>query len=71
MERFQVQLGLLQDPAIFFAQNGGPYNPPNQQPTTYTKICAGTSTTDRDHMRAEKMEDVQNCDTTSTTSALE
>ena len=53
----KVQLGLLQEPTTFAAHNGGPYNPPTQQPPTYPNINIGTSTADRERLHAKTTED--------------
>ena len=50
------QLGLLQDPKTFYARNGGPYDPPTQQPPTYPINNAGTITSDRERLHAKTTE---------------
>ena len=47
------QLELLQDPEKFTEQNGGPYDTPVQQLTTYPNIQNGTITSDCERMRAK------------------
>ena len=56
----KVQLGLPKDPATFTAQNGGPYDPPSQQPLMYPNIQNITSTSDHKNMRAKIIEDQLN-----------
>ena len=53
------QLGLLQDPASFTAQNGGAYTPPAIQPPSYPVIPPGTSTSDRERMQASNSADLR------------
>ena len=43
-ERCKGQLGILQDPTNFAVWNGGPYDPPTQEPHMYPIIDSGTST---------------------------
>ena len=48
------QLGLLQDPTTFAALNGGPYDLPTQQPSTYPILNAATITADHERLRSRK-----------------
>ena len=46
-------LGELQDPAVFLARNGAAYNPPPAAPQIYPVIPAGSTTSQREQLRAE------------------
>ena len=46
-------LGELQDPAVFLARNGLPYNPTIIAPLSHPVIVAGAITAERKQARAE------------------
>ena len=46
-------IGELQDPAVFIARNGAAYNPPPAAPPNYPVIPPGSTTQQREQLRAE------------------
>ena len=46
-------IGELQNPAVFIARNGAAYNPPPAAPPIYPVIPAGSTTQQREQLRAE------------------
>ena len=50
--RGKCHLGILQDPAVFLARNGDPYNPPLVEPPEYPAIPQKSATAAREQLRA-------------------
>ena len=51
--RGKGMLGELQDPPVFLARNGAAYNPPNIAPDNYPIIPNGSTTAERERLRAD------------------